>query len=379
MNDRARIYVSSYAGESFSAVSEAMTWNKVTFRPRVLRDVSAVSTSASVLGKPCSLPIFIAPTGMLDMVHPSGELGLAAGASKCRIHYCPSTVSSKSRQQIMEAWQEHTAGMANRSSLFYQLYVPPDRSRAEAMIRAVHELGYQGLFITVDAPTIGKRDEDRRHQARQGTLPALPTTFLEEAAAAKSTPVAEGKPIAGRSSAGTVSSTLNWKDISWLRAAFRNGPLVLKGVQSVEDAVLAMHHGIDGIYISNHGARQLESAPHPLVVLAEIRQRSPEVFERCEIYVDGGIMRGADVAKALCLGAKAVGVGRGFLWPLAAYGAKGVERAVHGECDPFMSLFVLYFHVSFACCPFQLLRLLHYPPEGLANWAKCAFVVNPHT
>jgi L-lactate dehydrogenase (cytochrome) len=175
-------------------------------------------------------------------------------------------------------------------------------------------------MITVDTPCVGNRDEDRRLKAREELELGVPKSRGEDG---------EPKVVPGRNTGG-LSRSLSWGDLAWIREAW-GGPIALKGIQSEEDARVAMEAGVEAIYLSNHGGRQLHSAPPCLATLLRIRRCYPEVLERCEVFVDGAATRGGDILKAICLGARAVGIGRSFLYAMGAYGPQGVHKAIDSE------------------------------------------------
>lgn len=174
---------------------------------------------------------------------------------------------------------------------------------------------------------LGKRTADRRLQAEEALSLGVSVESVPQASEGENpyTPGAGGRVVAGR-----VSARTTWDDLKWIREAWQ-GPIVLKGIQCAEDAKLAVEYGCQGILLSNHGGRQLHTAPSSLTTLLEIRTYCPEVLEKLEVYVDGGLRDGADILKAICLGAKSVGVGRPFFYAMAAYGAAGVERCIDSK------------------------------------------------
>lgn len=176
----------------------------------------------------------------------------------------------------------------------------------------------RAVIVTVDQPTPGKREADERVKNDAVTLAPTPN-----GATAKNDSKGSGL---GRTMGGFIDSTLSWQDIKWLRRATRL-PIMLKGVQTVEDAVRAVEHGIDGLVIGNHGGRSLDTSTPSIMILLELRKKCPEIFKHIEVYIDGGIRRGTDIFKALCLGARAVGMGRQFLYA-ANYGPEGVEHLI---------------------------------------------------
>ncbi|EXJ75621.1 uncharacterized protein A1O5_00128 [Cladophialophora psammophila CBS 110553] len=320
LSERAFTYFHS-AAESLSALeANRRDWAKVSFRPRVLRNVAQVDMSCRIMGQPSSLPIFISPMAMIKLANKDGELAFARAAGSKGIPSAFSTYASCSHEEIMQCVKSE--GLPHTQ--FFQLYVPRKRENAVELIRMARRLGFKALLVTVDTPVVGKREEDDRYKARvdyQSGVEDTPRTI--------DTSTSEEKPILR----GVHSSTLNWDDLEWIRNTWGDaGPIILKGIQSAEDALLAYRAGVDGIYLSNHGGRQLDFAPSSLQTLVEIRRFCPEIVGRIDIYLDGGVRRGSDVLKAICLGAKAVGVGRPFVYALGAYGQEGVERAIDREC-----------------------------------------------
>jgi L-lactate dehydrogenase (cytochrome) len=204
--------------------------------------------------------------------------------------------------------------------IFFQLYVDKQRHKSEALLKRAEGLGAKAIFVTVDAPVAGKREGDERVKADESMTTPMGGT--------KAKNDKKGGSL-GRIMAGFIDSSLNWSDIAWLRKS-TSLPLVLKGVQTAMDAKKAMEYGLDGIVLSNHGGRSLDTSPPSILVLLELQKCCPEVFDKMEIFIDGGIMRGTDIFKALCLGAKSVGIGRGFLFALN-YGHEGVEKFVESK------------------------------------------------
>ncbi len=196
-----------------------------------------------------------------------------------------------------------------------------DRQKAAELIAKVTSLGVKAIFVTVDAAGRGKRESDER--LRTDEIIIHPVTGQRAQFDKK------GGGLT-RMMGSHIDQSLNWNEIKWIRS-LTNLPIVLKGIMNAEDAKLAMEHNVDGVLISNHGGRNLDFGPPSILVLLEMHKQCPEIFERMEVYVDGGIRRGGDIIKALCLGAKAVGIGRTFLYSLN-YGSEGVEHLVEREC-----------------------------------------------
>ncbi|KAG9052599.1 Cytochrome b2, mitochondrial precursor [Serendipita sp. 407] len=207
---------------------------------------------------------------------------------------------------------EDEASHANNLNSFKRYWFRPRVMRAESerIIRQIDDLGFKGIMLTVDAPVLGKRERDIRNR---------PPVSDDE------TPGGKRGVSANLDSFFEVN--LQWADVAWLKG-ITSLPIVIKGIQTVEDVELAIEHGADAVYLSCHGGRQLDYAPAAMDVLWELRQRRPECFAKAEIYIDGGVRRGSDVVKALALGAKAVGLGRPFLYANGTYGERGVKRAI---------------------------------------------------
>lgn len=314
MSRRAMTYITSGADSLASVQRNQQDWLKIIFRPRVLINVQQADMRCNILGKRSDLPLFIAPAGMAKLACDEGEFALVRGAAGKNIPYCVSGYPSIPHDQLMACSKE--AG--NSELLFYQLYV--SRMGEEAtrkLIRNARDLGYQALFITVDAPVIGKREEDDRHRAE------------EDYAAGYSEPQrhhGKGSPVLR----GTHSSTLSWDDLAYIREEWgaSSGPIVIKGIQTAEDAKIVADMGFDGVYLSNHGGRQLDHAPSSIRTLLEIRRFCPEILGKIQIFLDGGIRRGTDIIKAICLGATAVGIGRPFSYGIALGGVAGCNRVI---------------------------------------------------
>ncbi|MGE0881197.1 MAG: alpha-hydroxy acid oxidase [Acidimicrobiia bacterium] len=295
---------------------------------RVLRDVQTVDASTMILGKPSPLPIVFAPTGFTRLVHHEGELAVARAAAERGLVYTASTVATRSIEQI--------ATVAGRR--WFQLYVWRDRVLAKEMIDRARAAGYDALVLTVDVPLSGSRERD----VRSGfTIPPVIEwrTILEAGRhpqwwlnVLRSDPITFANVshrITGRASAmGMISSQFDpgvtWDDVVWMREQW-DGPFVIKGVVAVDDAKRAAQVGFDAVVVSNHGGRQLDYGTATATVLPEI---ADAVGSDLDVFVDGGIRRGTDIVKALALGAKAVLVGRAYLYGLGAGGGRGVHRAV---------------------------------------------------
>ena len=253
---------------------------------------------------------------MAKLVTPEGEKALAAGsAGKTRIAQCISNNASFPASEIVpSAPPDHP--------FFFQLYVNKDRSLTEKLLRDIHKLGITAVIVTVDAPVPGKREADERVRADEGLTTPM--------SGAKSKNDAKGGGL-GRIMGSYIDASLSWADLPWLRKHWP-GMLVIKGIQTAMDAQAAFEAGVEGIILSNHGGRSLDTAPPAIMVLVECQRVCPQVFGgKMEVFVDSGIRRGTDLVKCLCLGATAVGMGRSFLYALN-YGQEGVEHLIESEC-----------------------------------------------
>ncbi|KIX92181.1 uncharacterized protein Z520_12062 [Fonsecaea multimorphosa CBS 102226] len=293
-------------------------YSRIWFRPRILRKVSEVSTATSMLGVPCMMPLMVSPAGMARLIHPQGELALAGGCAAKNIIQCIATTASYSATEIAAVAPEH--------SFFFQLYVDRNRSKSEALLRKLQEAApnVKAVFITVDAAATGKREADERLKADESY----------------SSPMIKNKAKNDRRGGGIarimgnfIDPALSWDDVAWARRA-THLPLLLKGVMCADDVKMAFEHGLDGVLLSNHGGRNLDTSPPAILVLLECHRRIPEIFSaktprgnKFEIHIDGGIRRGTDILKCLCLGATAVGMGRSFLFA-TGYGQEGVEHLI---------------------------------------------------
>lgn len=308
-------FYSSAATDLHTKARNTTVYADISFRPRILVNVKDVNTSTTMLGQKLRLPLFCAPAAMAKMVHPEGEKGLARGCKATGIAQCVSTNASFPIEEIVSSVREKDGreGMP----IFFQLYVDKQREKSEKLLQKVEALGIKAIFVTVDAPVPGKREADERVAADESLVTPM--------SGAKAKNDSKGGAL-GRIMGSYIDASLSWSDIPWLRRSSKL-PIVLKGVQTAMDARKAMEFGIEGIVLSNHGGRSLDTSPAPILVLLELQKCCPEVFERMEIYIDGGVMRGTDIFKALCLGATSVGIGRGFLYALN-YGEEGVEKYV---------------------------------------------------
>ncbi|CAK7567056.1 MAG: hypothetical protein SEPTF4163_005014 [Sporothrix epigloea] len=304
-------------------------YRQILLRPRVFVDCTQCDMTTTLLGHKVGLPLYVSPAAMARLAHPDGEAGIAKGISSFGGMQIVSHNASMTVEQIV-------AGAPADQIFGWQIYVQNDRKKSEAMLARVAKLAnYKYIVLTLDAPVPGKREDDDRQQYTSNV------NFSEvEQTAGANKPISGG--IGKQMFFGTAAD-LTWNStLPWL-SKHTKLPIVLKGIQTHEDAYLAAQYAVQhpgtvkAIILSNHGGRALDTAPPALHTLLEIRKFCPDVFNHIEVWVDGGIKRGTDVVKALCLGAKAVGVGRVALWALGAGGWRGVERAF--ESKPFCSTF----------------------------------------
>ena len=305
LDDGPYAYYAGGAGDEHTLRANSTAFTRWELRPRVLVDVSEVSTATTVLGTEVGLPVLVAPTAFHRLAHPEGELATARAAAAAGTVMCLSTLSSVSPAEL--------AAAAPGAPQWFQLYCSRDRGFTENLVAGAARAGFRALVVTVDVPVAGRRERDLRTGfALPDDLPTpnLPATLARQDFHAALSSV--------------VDSTLTWRDLEWLRSASPL-PLIVKGVLTAEDALLAAEHGAAGIIVSNHGGRQLDGVPATLDVLPEVVEAAGE---RVEVLLDGGIRRGTDVLKALALGARAVLSGRAILWGLAAEGEQGVVSVV---------------------------------------------------
>lgn len=307
----------------------ARAYQKVLLRGRILRKVGRVDCSTNILGYPSALPIYTSPVGLARLVHPLGECAIAAAAGKEGCIQVVNTVSSMPIEVIMDA------RISPDQVVFWQLYADKDLEKSKAFIKRVEKAGVAAIWLTVDSPVVGNRERDERSKSvvdvsltsSTYSRQSLTTEQTEELEEIVETPQSIG---IAKANTGFINADLDWDIIDWLRKSTKL-PIVIKGIQSVEDAVFAFDHKVDGIVLSNHGGRSQDTAQPPLLTLLEIDQYAPHILgKHMQVFVDGGIRRGTDIIKALALGATAVGIGRPVLYSMSGgYGEYGIRRMIH--------------------------------------------------
>ena len=281
-------------------------------RTRVFADLAEGDTNLELFGRSFGLPILLAPVAFHRLAHPDGELATALGATAGGAGLVVSTQASIT----LEAVADQAA-----TPLWFQLYIQPDRNVTLSLVRRAEAAGYGALVVTADAPISGFRPREQRVAFRlppeieAANLRGAPPPLTHTAGAGQ--PLLLGSPL--------LAAAATWRDFAWLRSQ-TSLPILVKGVMTAEDAGRALDEGADGVVVSNHGGRVLDGQPASLDVLPEI---SDLVGDRAPVLFDGGVRNGGDVFKALALGARAVLIGRPYIWGLAAAGAVGVSHVIH--------------------------------------------------
>ncbi|KAH8737036.1 FMN-dependent dehydrogenase-domain-containing protein [Ilyonectria robusta] len=312
ISKKAWAYYFSASDDLRSKSFNNLVYQKILLRPRVFVDCTSCDLSTNFLGHKVGMPIFVAPAAMARLAHPDGEQGIAKACARFGAMQIVSNNASMTPEQIVE-------GAAPGQVFGWQLYVQNQREKSEAMLRRINAMRdhYKFITLTLDAPVPGKRELDEKSNF----------DFADTSPA--SGEATEAKGGVGQQLFFGTAADLTWKTtLSWL-SEHTDLPIVLKGLQTHEDVYLATKYPqVKAVILSNHGGRALDTAPPAIHTLLEIRKYCPEVLTRLEVYVDGGIKRGTDVVKALCLGATGVGIGRGALFGLGAGGQAGVERVL---------------------------------------------------
>jgi len=327
-------YLDGGAEDEVTLRENRAAFQDLTFRPRHAVAVSQCDLRTRVLGLDLSVPALLAPVGYSRLMDPGGEVAAARAAGAAGTAYILSTISGHSLEDVKAASSGHVC---------YQLYLLGGRAAAEAAIERARLAGFSALFVTIDTPVSGMRERDVRNGVKElisgglmqkipflpqvlsrprwllnflmdGGLPPLPNVVIQ----------GEGAMPLVDVNAALASSTVTWQDLRWIRELWR-GPMVIKGVLTGDDASRAVDEGAAAVVVSNHGGRQLDCVPASLRALPEVVSA---VNGQIEVLMDGGIRRGSDIAKAICMGARAVLCGRAYAYGLAAAGEAGVTRAL---------------------------------------------------
>ena len=326
-------YIDGGAEDERALRNNSEAFARIEFRPRVLRAVASIDPSTTLLGRSLPYPLVLAPTGFTRIADPQGELAVARAAERAGLPYTLSTLSTRSIEEV---------AAVSTGRKWFQVYAWRDRGLVKEMVDRSTKCGYEALVLTVDTAVLGRRERDVRRGFAMPPKLGL-GTLIDGAvhpgwtwAFARSEPIVFAN-VAGRevgdgtdavSLAGYVNTqfdpNLSWDDVDWFRSVF-DGPIVLKGIQSVEDAVLAAERGVDAVALSNHGGRQLDSSPAPVDLVGPVAEA---VGDRTEVICDGGVRRGSDIVKAVALGARACMAGRAYLYGLGAAGERGVDHVL---------------------------------------------------
>jgi 4-hydroxymandelate oxidase len=292
-------YYAGGAGDELTLADNRDAWNRRRLRPHVLVDVSRMDLSASAFGARLAHPVIVAPTAAHDLAHPDAEVVTARGAAAAGALMTLSTISSRPMEDV--------AAAADGAPRWFQLYNPADRGAARALVERAAAAGYSALVLTVDLPLPGNRERDLRNAFAVDLGVHLPPD----------------QPVDPETGV-VVLPTMDWEELAWLRSICPI-PLIAKGILRADDAARAVDAGCDGVWVSNHGGRQLDTSIATADALPAVVEA---VGGRALMVVDGGVRRGVDVLKALALGADLVAVGRPVLWGLAVDGASGVQRVL---------------------------------------------------
>ena len=326
-------YIDGGAESEITLRENCGAFDTVRFRPRCAVATPSVDTRTTVLGIPIAFPIVLAPVGSCRMFYPRGEEAASRAAGKAGTIYSLSTLSGCLLEDVKAA----TSGPA-----WYQLYLCGGRDVATATLDRARKAGYSALIVTIDTPVAGLRERDVRNGTKELLTrrlgPMMPyvhqflarprwlAAFLRDGGLMKfpNVQLPDGPMLYADVGVALEQAVVTWRDLQWIRVAW-NGPIVVKGVHTGDDARRAIDAGANAVVVSNHGGRQLDGVQATLRVLPEVVEA---VDGRIEVLLDGGIRRGTDVAKALCLGAKAVLIGRAYAYGLGAAGEAGVARAI---------------------------------------------------
>lgn len=320
-------YYDGGSNDEITLRENVAAFSRISLYPRVFRGVGERDTHTTILGLPTYTPVMVAPVALIGMLHPDGEVPVVRAASNAGSIVTLSTFSVTPIEDVMAA----AVG-----PVWFQLYVYKDRSATEALVQRVEAAGCTALELTADAPILGRRERDvRNHFSLPKDLWA-PNLTADGTPPLPESPGPSGSPFAAAFDA-LVDPNLTWDDIEWLTSV-SNLPVLVKGVVRADDARRAIDAGAAGVIVSNHGGRQFDTAPAAIDAVGPIAET---VGDRGEVIVDGGIRRGADVVKAIAMGARAVQIGRPIVWGLVVDGEDGVGdvlNLLHDELDLAMAL-----------------------------------------
>lgn len=311
MTSSAYEYVAGGAGSDHTVVRNRTAFNNLSILPRILKDVSKIDTSTTLFGSVHEFPILLAPTGYHKLVHPLGEIASVEGANEAGATLVAAAFSTVAFEQM---------AARSRRNLWFQLYVQNDRGFTKALVERVLAAGCEAICLTVDVPVNGPRD--REFRAGFALPPGLERANLSELGSELA--AGSHRPNGRQIYSATHAADVTWKDLEWLRS-FISKPLLVKGVMHPEDAMIACNAGCDGVMLSNHGGRSVDTVIATIDALPRMLDR---LQGRIPVILDGGIRRGIDVFKALALGAAAVMIGRPYLYGLAVAGSDGVRRVI---------------------------------------------------
>ncbi|NXC65466.1 HAOX1 oxidase, partial [Anhinga anhinga] len=317
-------YYRSGADDQETLADNVAAFSRWKLYPRVLRDVSVMDLSTSVLGQKISMPVCVAATAMQRMAHADGE---TATAKACQAMGTGMMLSSWATSTIEELAEAAPAGLH-----WLQLYIYKDREVTKSLVKRAERAGYKGIFVTVDTPFLGRRIDDVRNKFQ------LPPHLRLKNFSSSDLAFSSGKDFGENSGlavyvANAIDASINWEDIKWLRG-LTSLPIVVKGILRADDAKEAVKIGVNGVLVSNHGARQLDGVPATVSTGANMSLIDvlPEIVEavegKVEVFLDGGVRKGTDILKALALGAKAVFIGRPLIWGLVYQGEEGAKEVL---------------------------------------------------
>lgn len=299
-------YYSGGAGDEVTLADNVEALHRHRLKPRVMRDVSSIDCSTTFLGTHTPLPVGLAPAAQHGLVHPDGEIATARAAMEAGAVMCLSTLATRSLEDVS------SVGKAPR---WFQLYIHKDRAISKELIARAESAGYQAIVVTADLPYPGYRERELRE----------PILYDDEVVFGNFRGAVAGEGLALTALLDqVVDNAVTWADLDWIRD-ISGVPVLVKGILTAEDAVIAVDHGVAGVVVSNHGGRQLDRVPASIDALEEVVDA---VAGRAEVYLDGGIRRGTDVLVAVALGARGVFIGRPYLYALAVAGEAGILHAL---------------------------------------------------